>query len=81
MKTVNATRFKAECLAILDDVAHEGQPVTITKRGKPVARLVTAAGAAEKTPQETLLGTVEILGDIISPVLPPDAWEADGARR
>ena len=39
-RQVNAARFKAECLALLDDVAATGQPIVVTKRGKPVARVV-----------------------------------------
>lgn len=40
MKTITATEFKAKCLALLDEVDAEG--ITITKHGKPVARLVPA---------------------------------------
>lgn len=32
--------FKARCLAILDEVAATGDEVVVTKRGKPVARVV-----------------------------------------
>jgi prevent-host-death family protein len=38
MKTIAATEFKAKCLALLDSVDAEG--ITITKHGRPVARLV-----------------------------------------
>ncbi|MBI2766075.1 MAG: type II toxin-antitoxin system Phd/YefM family antitoxin [Chloroflexi bacterium] len=38
MKTIAAAKFKEQCLAILDDVDPEG--IIITKRGKPVARLM-----------------------------------------
>lgn len=38
MKTMSAAKFKEQCLAVLDQVGPEG--VVITKRGKPVARLV-----------------------------------------
>ncbi|KZD09692.1 type II toxin-antitoxin system Phd/YefM family antitoxin [Oceanibaculum pacificum] len=40
--TMNATEFKAHCLQVMDEVARTGQAVTITKRGKPVARIVPA---------------------------------------
>ena len=40
MKTVAAGEFKAKCLQIMDEVASGREPVLITKRGKPVARLV-----------------------------------------
>jgi prevent-host-death family protein len=38
MKTIGSAKFKEQCLAILDDVDPEG--IVITKRGKPVARLL-----------------------------------------
>lgn len=38
MKTIPAAKFKAQCLAILDDIDPDG--IVITKRGKPVGRLV-----------------------------------------
>jgi prevent-host-death family protein len=39
MRTVNDSEFKAKCFAILDEVEETGEPVTILKRGRPVARL------------------------------------------
>ena len=74
---VNATEFKARCLAFLDDVAATGEPLTITKRGKVLARLVPAVDEAPACPQLELMGTVEILGDITSPVLPTEDWTLD----
>ena len=40
MKTIPAGKFKARCLAIMDEVQAKRQAVVITKRGKPVAKLV-----------------------------------------
>ena len=40
MTEITATRFKAHCLALLDEVAESGSELVITKRGKPVAQLV-----------------------------------------
>ena len=76
MKEINASEFKAKCLAILDEVAQTGQPVTILKRGKPVARLVPPVPQQGGYPQEMLLGSVTLLGDVIDPVFEPDIWEA-----
>jgi prevent-host-death family protein len=80
MRTLSASDFKARCLAILDDVERTGRPVTILKRGKPVAQLVPAVPRENGYPQETLRGTVEILGDIVGPVLPASAWDAERRR-
>lgn len=76
MKTINATEFKAKCLAILDEVSASGELVTILKRGKPVARLVPPAPVEGKYPQEALKGTVTIVGDITAPAAPAEEWDA-----
>ena len=39
-RTIPAGEFKAKCLAILDEVQAYGETVVVTKRGRPVARLV-----------------------------------------
>jgi prevent-host-death family protein len=39
-RVIQATEFKARCLALIDRVAIDHVPVIITKRGRPVARLV-----------------------------------------
>jgi len=46
-RTVPAGRFKQHCLAILDEVAETHEPITITKRNKPVARIVPLKTEAE----------------------------------
>lgn len=40
MPIVSASRFKAQCLALLDEVALTGEEIVVTKRGRPVARVV-----------------------------------------
>lgn len=40
MKMISATEFKAKCLHLLDDVQRTGEDLVISKRGKPVARVV-----------------------------------------
>jgi Antitoxin Phd_YefM, type II toxin-antitoxin system len=64
MKTIAAAKFKAHCLTLMDDVHKNREAIVITKRGKPVAKL----GRLE--------GSIRIVGDIDSPVEPPEAWDA-----
>ena len=71
---VTATQFKARCLALLDEVAESGSELVITKRGKPVARVVAA------DPEASLHGTVTQLvtdEELISPI--DEAWDAEAA--
>ncbi|MGH7435749.1 MAG: type II toxin-antitoxin system Phd/YefM family antitoxin [Polyangiaceae bacterium] len=48
MKTVPAGQFKATCLKLMDRVAVTGEPVVITKRGKPLVRVVPVRQGAGK---------------------------------
>jgi prevent-host-death family protein len=74
--TLAISRFKATCLAVLEEVRRTGRPVTVTRFGKPVARVVPPEPATGKRRLGAYKGQIEILGDIVSPVLPPEAWEA-----
>src|SRR5579863_5017108 len=74
-KTIPAGTFKARCLAIMDHVAAKREAVIITKRGKPVAKLVPV----EQEDDDIFgfmkgKGKIEIKGDIVSPILSPEEW-------
>lgn len=69
-KTIAAGEFKAKCLHLLDEVAQSRAPLVITKRGKPVAKLVPI----DDNPIDIygcMAGTGRILGDIVRPL---DDW-------
>jgi prevent-host-death family protein len=78
MREINASEFKAKCLAILDEVARTGQPVTILKRGRPIAQLIPSVPRLGRYLQAALVGTVQIHGDIVAPVLPSETWDIEG---
>jgi prevent-host-death family protein len=64
---VKAGEFKPKCLELMDAVAQTGATIVITKRGKPVARLVPVVD-----PSTSIFGfakgAFEELGDIVAPV-------------
>lgn len=68
-RAVPAGRFKAECLALLDDVATTGRSIVVTKRGHPVAEVVPVSAP------KSLVGSVRRQRDLVSPI--GEAWEAD----
>lgn len=71
MTEITATRFKARCLALLDEVAESGTELVITKHGRPVARVVAVDEGA------SLEGSVEFKVDdeaLITPIEAP--WDA-----
>ena len=72
-KTMPAGEFKIHCLAIMDEVAAKRQAVIVTKRGKPVAKLVPV----EKEKDDIfgfMKGKGRILGDVVSPIISPEEW-------
>lgn len=75
MKPMPAGKFKAQCLKVMDRVQATRVPVLITKRGKPVAKLVPADDLRSEV-FDSLKGKIEILGDIVSPVVPAEDWDA-----
>ena len=74
MKQMPAGEFKAQCLAVMDQVCKSGEPVVITKHGKPVAKLVPAENQAEEM-FGYMAGKVKIVGDIVGPVTPLEDWK------
>lgn len=75
MKKIAAAAFKAQCLTLMDQVRSTKQPLLITKRGKPVAKLVPV-----DTGQDDFIGRLKgvfrVVGDIESPIEVPEVWES-----
>jgi prevent-host-death family protein len=74
VKTVKASEFKAKCLALLDEVQSTGEPLEVTKRGKPVARIVPPPARA-KSIFGAMKGEIKVLGDIVTPLDEP--WDCE----
>ncbi|HEX3818734.1 MAG TPA: type II toxin-antitoxin system prevent-host-death family antitoxin [Candidatus Sulfotelmatobacter sp.] len=75
MKKIAAAVFKAQCLTLMEDVRSTREPIVITKRGKPVAKLVPIEGERDDFIGR-LKGQFEIVGDLESPLDPPEVWES-----
>ena len=73
MKKMAAGSFKAHCLAVMDEVQAKRETVVITKRGKPVAKLVPAGQDTDDI-YNFLAGKGAITGDVVSPVISPEDW-------
>ena len=73
-RVVNATEFKAKCSAFLDQVEQNGEPITILRRGRPVAVVGPAKKTARKSPKDMWAGKIEIVGDIVN-LNTSDLWE------
>lgn len=73
-RSIKASEFKARCLRLLDEVAASGEALVITKRGKPIGRLVPYRERPASL-YALLAGSVEVRGDIVAPL--DVEWEAN----
>jgi prevent-host-death family protein len=74
MKQMPAGKFKARCLSVMDDVNATGEPVIITKRGTPVAKIVPVTSNKQNL-FGFMVGQFKVIGDIESPVMSLEEWE------
>jgi len=74
MKHMPAGKFKARCLSVMDDVNATGEPVIITKRGTPVAKVVPVTSKKREL-FGFMAGEFRIVGDIERPVVSIEEWE------
>lgn len=74
-KKMAAGEFKSKCLAVMDEVHAKRVPVIITKRGKPVAKLVPVEEERDEI-FGFMKGKIRILGDIVGPAFEPEEWES-----
>ncbi|MBI4954533.1 MAG: type II toxin-antitoxin system Phd/YefM family antitoxin [Myxococcales bacterium] len=69
-RSIPAGEFKAKCLALFDDVETRGDSFVVTKRGRPVARIVPV----DRGRASSLVGSLLAEEDVLTPVAV--AWEA-----
>lgn len=77
MKPVTVTHLKAHLLRLLRTIERSGKPLVITRRGRPVARLVPVRPQDREPLFGRWKGTIESVGDLIEPAVAPDEWEAN----
>jgi len=75
---IAAGEFKAKCLRLMDQVEKTREAVVVTKRGKPVAKLVPVEERPTKKLFGCMAGSVSIAGDIVSPQT--EEWFVESGR-
>jgi prevent-host-death family protein len=76
MEEVAISEFKAKCLALLERVHKTRKPICITRHGTPVAEVVPPSSVQVRSAWiGSMKGSIEILGDIVSPANEPTEWE------
>jgi prevent-host-death family protein len=74
-KVVPVSELKARCLRLIEEVATRRRPILVTKRGKPVARVVPLGGVQADEELGGLRGTL-VGGDRLADFESPVQWEA-----
>ena len=75
MKQVAISKFKAKCFSLLEQVQKTRNPIRITRFGKPVAEVVPVRLTGPRDWMGSMRDSIEILGDIVSPVGDETDWE------
>ena len=65
-RVLSASEFKAKCLACLSEIERFGDPITITRRGRPVAMLGPVERSIPKSPRNSWARKGRIVGDIVN---------------
>lgn len=77
METIAAGKFKATCLAVLDQVQSRRETVVVTKNGTPVAQLVPMPLDGPDPLFGFYRGKLEIVGDVVAPAFEEDEWSLE----
>ncbi len=78
MNDVSISEFKAKCLGLIERVHKTRQPLRITRHGRPVAEVIPAGPNRKRKFLGDMVGTSEIVGDIVSPII--DLQEIEASR-
>jgi len=77
IQEVAISEFKAKCLSLLDEVSKTKTPLRVTRRGKAIADVIPASSEAEgRSWIGSMSDSIEIVGDIVSPVIDTETIEA-----
>jgi prevent-host-death family protein len=77
IQEIAISKFKARCLSLLQEVSKTRTPLRVTRRGKPIADVIPASSEGdERSWIGSLSGTVDIVSDIVLPVIDIEIIEA-----
>jgi len=78
MTDVPISEFKAKCLGLIEQVHKTRRPLRITRHARPLAEVIPAGPDRKRKFQGDMIGTAEIVGDIVSPII--DLAEIEACR-
>ena len=75
MKTIQISKFKAQCLRLLDEVNRTEEGLTVTLNGQPLVVIHPITDTQTRAEFGVAKATGKILGDLITPAVKPSEWE------
>jgi len=79
VESMPISKFKATCLAVLEEVRRTGRPVQVTRRGQPMAEIVPASHPSTASSWlGSAAGSGRITGDLVEPIAGEAEWEVLG---
>jgi prevent-host-death family protein len=77
IREIAISKFKAKCLSLLEEVSKTRTPLRVTRRGEALADVIPASPeAGERSWIGSMSGSIDIVGDIVSPVIDIETIEA-----
>ena len=76
MKEVQISKFKAQCLRLLDEVNRTGEGLTITRNGQPLVVVNPVTDTQTRAKFGIAKNTGKAIGDLISPAVEVSEWES-----
>ena len=77
IREIAISKFKAKCLSLLQEVSKTKTPLRVTRRGKAIADVVPASSEGDEPSWiGSLSGSIDIVGDVVSPVIDIETIEA-----
>ena len=75
IREIGISEFKAKCLSLLEEVSKTKTSLRVTRRGRAIADVIPASPETEGSRLGSMSDTIEIVGDIVSPVLDVDTLQ------
>jgi prevent-host-death family protein len=78
IREIAISKFKAKCLSLLQEVSKTKTPLRVTRRGKAIADVIPASSEGDESTAwiGSLAGSIDIVGDVVSPVIDIETIEA-----
>ncbi|MEM6612719.1 MAG: type II toxin-antitoxin system Phd/YefM family antitoxin [Cyanobacteria bacterium P01_C01_bin.72] len=76
MKEVQISKFKAQCLRLLDEVNRTGERLTINRNGQPLVVVNPITESQTRAKFGVAKNTGKVIGDLISPAVEASEWES-----